>query len=78
MKKLLSWILTLVFALSPVLAMAQAVPGNPAVIPEGLEIDWNARYPFEKLEKQMDAIASAYPEYADKYAIGRSWQERLL
>lgn len=59
-------------------ACAQTVPGAPAAIPEGLNIDWNARYSFEELEQQMQAIVDYNPEIATMYPIGHSWQERNL
>ena len=59
-------------------AYASEIPGNPAVIPAGLEIDWNIRYSFAELEDQMSAIADAYPEITKLYEIGHSWQERSL
>lgn len=78
MKKWLCWMLTLIMALTPVLALGENVPGNPETIPAGLEIDWNARYTFAELEAQMDAVAQAYPQITEKFEIGRSWQERAL
>lgn len=70
--------LLLILVLLPINAFAQAVPDDPAVIPEGLNIDWNARYTYAELETQMKAIVQARPEIAEMYEIGRSWQERSL
>lgn len=53
-------------------------PGDPATIPDGLDIDWNHRYHFEELEGQLDKLAETYPNITKKYSIGTSWQERDL
>ena len=80
MKKLiaiLSLILCLCLTVSAC-ADVSAAPGNPEVIPEGLEIDWEARYTYAELEAQMQAIADAYPDITKLYEIGNSWRERSL
>lgn len=53
-------------------------PDDPASIPAGLDIDWNARYTFAELEDQLKAIAKKYPSVTELYSIGTSWQERDL
>lgn len=50
-------------------------PDNPAVIPEGLNIDWNHRYTFAELEGQLAKLAETYPKFSELYSIGTSWQE---
>ena len=43
-----------------------------------LDIDWNARYAYAELEDQLEAIAAAYPNVAQLYPIGYTYQERSL
>ncbi len=65
------WIALLCAALMvcmPVFAQAEPVS----------QIDWDARYRFEELETQLEEIASAYPQIAQLYPIGTSYQERAL
>ena len=80
MKKLIA-VLSLILCLCltvPACADVSAAPGNPEVIPEGLEIDWEARYTYAELEAQMQAIADAYPDITKLYEIGNTWRERSL
>jgi len=77
LSRILSILLSCMIALASA-ASASEIPGNPAVVPEGLEIDWNTRYTFAELEDQMEAIAAAYPDITELYEIGHSWQERSL
>ena len=39
-----------------------ARPDAPSEIPEGLDIDWNARYTFAELEAQLARMAEQYPD----------------
>ena len=55
-----------------------ARPDAPSEIPEGLDIDWNARYTFAELEAQLSRMAEQYPDITDLYSIGTTWQERDL
>ena len=55
-----------------------ARPDAPSEIPEGLDIDWNARYTFAELEAQLSQMAEQYPDITDLYSIGTTWQERDL
>ena len=55
-----------------------ARPDAPSEIPEGLNIDWNARYTFAELEAQLSQMAEQYPDITDLYSIGTTWQERDL
>lgn len=43
-----------------------------------LAIDWNARYSFDQLEDQLEAMAEQNPEIARLYPIGTSYQERNI
>lgn len=47
-----------------------ARPDAPSEIPEGLDIDWNARYTFAELEAQLSQMAEQYPDITDLYSIG--------
>ncbi len=68
MKKWISWIL-----------MAMLICGFSSVQAEqNGEIDWNARYGYEELEEQLRDIAEEYPQIAQMYPIGTSFQERTL
>ena len=55
-----------------------ARPDAPSGTPEGLDIDWNARYTFAELEAQLSQMAEQYPDITDLYSIGTTWQERDL
>ena len=72
MKKHAWRILSLVLTLSFLMGAALAETGAE------MEIDWDARYPYAELEGQLEAIAAAYPEIAQLYPIGTSFQERKL
>ena len=72
MKKHAWRILTMVLTLSFLMGAALAETGAE------MEIDWDARYPYAELEGQLEAIAAAYPEIAQLYPIGTSFQERKL
>ena len=65
-------ILSLVLILSLLMGAALAETGTE------IEIDWDARYTYAELEGQLEAIAAAYPEIAQLYPIGTSFQERKL
>ena len=65
-------ILSLVLILSLLTGAALAETGTE------IEIDWDARYTYAELEGQLEAIAAAYPEIAQLYPIGTSFQERKL
>lgn len=54
------------------------VPGDPAVIPQGLAVNWDNRHSFEEGEAILSELAAQYPQYTEKYSIGTSWQERNL
>lgn len=70
MKKMLQMI-CVVMALCLMLPCAVAEVTLP-------EIDWNVRYSYAQLEEQLEGIAAAYPEIAQLYPIGHTYQERTL
>jgi len=80
MKKLSMLIALILCAalMMPALADVSAAPGNPDTVPEGLEIDWDARYTYAELEAQMKAINETYPGITEMYEIGHTWRERNL
>ena len=92
LKRVLCLCLTLAMACGASLMSASAVegaeaevpafiasrPDDPAVIPEGLEIDWNHRYTYAELEGQLKAMAKKFPGITELYSIGTTWQERDL
>ena len=53
-----------------------ARPDAPSEIPEGLDIDWNARYTFAELEAQLSQMAEQYPDITDLYSIGTTRPRR--
>ena len=52
--------------------------GSAVAEESALNIDWNTRYTYAELEDQLEAIAAAYPEIAQLYPIGYTFQERSL
>lgn len=68
MKKWIAWICAVFMVLGASLAQAEQVD----------EINWDMRYRYEELEEQLKQIAAAYPQIAQLYPIGTSFQERTL
>lgn len=68
LKKWIAWVCVVLMVV--VLPMAQAEQVS--------EIDWDARYRYAELEAQLKEIAQAYPEIAQLYPIGTSFQERTM
>ena len=68
MKKWIAWICAVFMVLGASLAQAEQVD----------EINWDMRYRYEELEEQLKQIAAAYPQIAQMYPIGTSFQERTL
>ena len=86
-RKLVSWISAIALvvtmfgyvlpAAAPASAASRQITG---VDPEGakVEVDWNVRYHYADLEKQLDALCEAYPEYTEKESIGKTYEDRDL
>lgn len=74
----LSLVFAMAISVSATSKKTTDVPGDPSVIPAGLQIDWNHRYTFAELEQQLSNMAKEYPQIAQLYSIGTSWQERDL
>lgn len=51
-------------------------PDAPAVIPDGLDIDWNNLYTYAEFEGFLGEMATQFPDVTELYSIGRSHQER--
>lgn len=81
MKKMIILMISVLLCLclaAPAFADVADAPGNPEVIPEALQVDWDVRYTYSELEGQMQAIAEAYPDITSLYEIGNTWRERSL
>jgi hypothetical protein len=62
-------------------AMAAVLAGAPAAlaqehIPAKVEIAWNRYYDMPEVERQLHALAEAYPELVELRSIGKSWEGR--
>lgn len=68
MKKWIALLCAALMTCMPIFAQAEPVG----------DIDWDARYRYAELEEQLEEIASAYPQIAQLYPIGSTYQERTL
>ncbi len=83
MKKILITIMIMALCF----AFAVAIPGCAGNEPQvtgvntegaAVDVDWNVRYHYADLEKQLQDLHEAYPEYSELESIGKSYEDRDL
>ncbi|MGX8773464.1 MAG: M14 family zinc carboxypeptidase [Bacillota bacterium] len=59
---------------------AGKTPQVTSINPEGaaVDVDWNARYHYADLEKQLKSLNEVYPQYSELESIGKSYEDRDL
>ena len=58
--------------------LANLTPPTTFTVPQGLEMDWNARHHYEEYVDLFNKLHEAYPQLTNLYSIGHSYQERDL